>query len=564
MLDDTGLPVLIAEGEFKAMASWRCASHKSDAPRFVPVSVEGVYSYRGTIGKTIGPKGDRRDVKGMIPDIERIAWKGRKVIIAYDADADQNPKVRGARWQLRTALIERGATVGVLEWPIEDGKGIDDWLARIGPDHVLSEIAKVTFSDWRSLLIRNDRGKLIACCENAALMLENSPEWAGVLGYNEFTGGFVILKPAPPPITALVGQEIEDHFDTQVVRWLERKGVMVKPDLVRRVVDVLARQNPYHPIREYLERLPQWDGVKRIGTWLIDYCGVRSSDEKPNVYAMAIGEKFLISAVARVMEPGCKADHLLVLEGPQGIGKSTAARILASDAFFSDQLADMGCKDASMQLRGIWILELSELDALNRAESARAKAFFSQQRERFRLPYGHRVVEIKRQCVFIGTTNAEIWMKDETGGRRFWPVRCRSIDVQRLKTDRDQLFAEALYRYRSNVSWWLDDPDLVREAMEEQRARYAEDVWQEKVLEYAADLARGTGAAETEESKPRGYATVPEILNRLGIETARQDQAAANRVARCLKAGKWERYSKRLPDGKRQWRYRPERRDEHE
>src|SRR5262249_42457903 len=154
------------------------------------------------------------------------------------------------------------------------------------------------------------------------------------------TGGYVIQKEAPSPITAQIGQEIEDHFDTEVVRWLERKGVMAKPDMVRRVVDGWARRHPYHPIKEYLESLPPWDGVKRIGTWLIDYCGVDSSDQEPNVFAMAVGEKFLISAVARVMEPGCKVDTLLVLEGPQGIFKSMVPRILAGDNYFSDQLGE--------------------------------------------------------------------------------------------------------------------------------------------------------------------------------------------------------------------------------
>ena len=145
MLDDTRLPVLITVGEFKAIASWRCSIHQSDSPRFVPLSVAGVYGYRGTTGKTAGPMGDRRDVKGTIADFERIAWKGRRVIIAYDADAEDNPKVRAARRHLSSVLIERSATVGILQWPIGDGKGIDDWLAKIGPDHVLAEIGKVKF-----------------------------------------------------------------------------------------------------------------------------------------------------------------------------------------------------------------------------------------------------------------------------------------------------------------------------------------------------------------------------------------------------------------------------------
>jgi hypothetical protein len=548
VLTDPSLPLIIAEGEFKALALWRLANCLTTSPRFMPVSVGGVYNWRGTIGKTEGANGERRDVKGVIPDIERIAWKDRRVVIAYDADAEKNPTVRAARSQLARALIERGAQVGCLEWPIKEGKGIDDRLANVGPDKVLADIAAIEFGGWQTRLLRNDKGKLLSCYENVALFLQNSPEWVGVLGYNEFTGGNFVLQQPPAPITAVAGSELDDHFDTESVRWLERRGLMVKPDLVRRVVDTTARSNSYHPVRDYLESLPAWDGKPRISSWLIVYCGVESSDENPDRYVMAVGEKFLISAVARIFEPGCKADHILVLEGEQGIGKSTAARILAGE-WFTDQLGEMGSKDAAMQARGVWIVELSELGTLGRSETAREKAFISQQAERFRLPYGHRLVHVPRQCVFIATTNLETWLKDETGGRRFWPVHCRGIDLKALQHDRDQLWAEALARYRAGVPWWLEDPEVIQMAAEEQHGRYFEDVWQDKVIQYAEDEASLPAGA------PRCSASVPEILRRLGIETARQDQTAANRVARCLRVGGWRR-AYVGPRGAREWRYR--------
>jgi Virulence-associated protein E-like domain/Domain of unknown function (DUF3854) len=334
LLTATFTPVIVTEGEFKSLALWAASNHNSQPPRFVPVSVPGVWNWRGTVGKTTNAKGERVDVKGAIPDIDRITWKGRRVIIAFDADVEKNPKVRAARWQLTAALMERGVVVGLLEWPIDEGKGIDDRIAQLGPERVLADIASVQFGGWHSRLLRGDNGKLLSCYDNAAMWFENSADWAGVLGYNEFTGGHSVLKPPPSPITAEVGSELQDHFDTEAVRWLERRGIMVKPDVVRRVVDATVRRNTYHPVRDYLEALPPWDGQRRTGSWLIDYCGVESSDENPNLYAMAVGEKFLISAVARIMQPGCKADHLLVLEGAQGMGKSTAVRILAGDEWF--------------------------------------------------------------------------------------------------------------------------------------------------------------------------------------------------------------------------------------
>ena len=474
-------------------------------------------------------------------------------------DVQQNPKVRAARWHLTTALMERGAVVGFLEWPIEEGKGIDDRLATQGPDRVLAEIAAVEFGDWHTRLLRDEAGRLIPCYENVALFLENSPEWIGVLGYNEFTSGYFILKPPPSPVTAPAGSEIEDHFDTEALRWLERRRLMVKPDLVRRVLDLIARRNSYHPVRDYLDSLPPWDGVPRIGTWLTDYCGVASSDSSPNNYAMAVGEKFLISAVKRVIDPGAKCDSVLVLEGHQGIGKSTVPRILAGDDWFSDQLADMGSKDASLQLRGLWIVELSELDVLNRAELARAKAFLSQQTERFRLPYGRRVVQVPRQCVFIGTTNSDTWLKDETGGRRFWPVRCQTIDLDGLRRDRDQLWAEALHHYRAGATWWLDDAEMVREAAEEQRKRYQADVWQEQIakwLEHPTSRLDGQGHPVADFSSAPDSVTMADVLHHcIGKQLGMWNQSDKIRISGCLTALGWGRF-KAGPKNAREWRYR--------
>jgi hypothetical protein len=549
-LADPSLPVIITEGEFKAMALWRLANYQTAAPVFMPLSIAGVDNWRGIIGKTEGANGDRQDIKGMIPDLERIIWKDRRVAIAFDADAEKNSRVRAARGRLIAALIERGAIVGLMEWPSHEGKGIDDRLASVGPDKVLADIEAIEFGGWHTRLLRNERGKLMPCYENVALFLQNSPEWVGTLGYNEFTGGHFVLNAPPAPITATVGSELEDHFDTETVRWFECHFVMVKPDLVRRVVDSIARRNSYHPVRDYLESLPAWDGTPRIGSWLVDYCGVESSDANPNQYAMEVGQKFLISAVARIFEPGCKVDHMLVLEGPQGIGKSSTVHILAGE-WFTDQLGEMGSKDAAMQVRGAWIIELSELGTLGRTETAREKAFISQQMERYRLPYGHRLVHIPRQCVFIGTTNADTWLKDETGGRRFWPVPCQQIELSALERDRDQIWSEALARYRDGVKWWLEDPGVIQEAIEEQRGRYIEDAWQAKVAAYANEEAV---RAQSGYPDGRGSVSVPEILARL-VDTAKQDQAAANRVARCLKVAGWQRVNTG-PRGAREWRYR--------
>jgi predicted P-loop ATPase len=536
MLEDVALPILITQGEYKAIAAWRCACWESARPRFVSLAVAGLWSWKG-------------EEAGLIPDIARIAWRGRKVILAYDVDAKVNPKVRGARWRLTSALVDQGAVVGILEWPPENGKGIDDWLARVGPEPVLEAIRQVNFGDWHSRLIRSADGDLAACIDNAALMFEHSPDWEEVLGYNEFDGGYYVRRPPPSPVHAQPGEEITDIFDTEAVRWLERRHVMVTPSVVHAVVNLVAHRNPFHPVREYLHGLPQWDGEERLSTWLRDYCGVIHSDVCPNCFAMEAGRKFLISAVARIEQPGCKADHVLVFEGLQGIGKSEVPRILAGDKFFTDDLAELGSKDSGMQVRGVWMLELAELGQLIRADPVAAKAFFTRQTERFRPPYGRRLIRVPRQCVFVGTTNNDIWMQDETGNRRYWPVRCGQLKLEDLRRDRDQLWAEAMHAYRQGEHWWLETRDLIQEALEEQQGRLAEDPWREHISAYV-----NNEDYFGEKIRQDGI-TVWQVLRQcLDMDIDKMDQRAANRVARCLKALGWERRRSR-EDGEREWRY---------
>ena len=432
LLGDPMLPVVITEGEFKTLALWRAAHHRaSSRPRFLPLGVSGVYNWRGTIGKTVGPDGSRMDVKGAIPDLDWIVWAGRRVVIAYDADAVTKELVRIARSALAAHLRGRGALVGFLEWDIDRGKGIDDHLAAVGPDMVLDEIAHVDFagSAWKKDLLRSKppmnttEGRILPVLANAIAAFRHAPEWGGVLAFNEFGFGTVVLKPAPWGVVPK--GEWTDHEDRLAAEWLQRQGILVSVDVAGQAVQTAARDHPFHPVKAYLQGL-RWDGVERLDRWLSTYLGADDTD-----YSRAVGSRWLISAVARIFQPGAKADCCLILEGPQGIRKSTALRTIAGE-YFTDELADLGSKDAAMQTRGVWIIELSELDNLSHAEVARIKAFMSRTTDRFRPPYGMRLVESPRQCVFAGTVNHGTYLRDETGGRRFWPVVCGRIDVEGL------------------------------------------------------------------------------------------------------------------------------------
>jgi predicted P-loop ATPase len=255
---------------------------------------------------------------------------------------------------------------------------------------------------------------------------------------------------------------------------------------------------------------------------------------------------FLISAIARIFQPGCKAANLPILEGKQGVGKSTAAETLF-EPWFSDELADLGSKDAAMQTAGVWCIEVAELNAMTRGEISKIKAFISRKTDRFRPPYGRRVAEFSRQAVFLGTTNSVGYLKDETGARRNWPIECGKLDIAGLRDVRDQLWAEANQLYHAGAAWWIVNSNVLKLAEEEQAGRYIGDPWDHDVAKYLNHLS-ATGGSNS--------VTVHQILEQaVGMPIERRGQTEQNRVARILRSMGWERYQERSADG-RTWRYR--------
>src|SRR5262249_5849013 len=216
-----------------------------------------------------------------------------------------------------------------------------------------------------------------------------------------------------------------------------------------------------------------WDGIKRIDNFAEKYLGAEATEYHRNV-----SRCMFIAAVARIMRPGCKHDHMPILEAPQGKFKSTAIELLFSP-WFTDELAEFGSKDASMQVRAAWGIEVAELAAMTRGEIERVKAFITRKVDRFRPSYGRRVIEVPRQSVFIGSTNIDPDRKDETGGRRFWPIQCGTIDPEAIKRDRDQLWAEAVALLDAGAVWWLSGVTAVTQAREQQANRYQDDPWQQ-------------------------------------------------------------------------------------
>ena len=543
-LIDASLPILLTEGEKKGLALWSLGRHNlteaAICPRWLAVALPGVWNWRGTISKAPGPDGDRRDVKGVIPDFDRVTWKSRRVAIIFDRNVATNDSVAAARRELAKELTRRGASVEVIDLPDLDGvNGVDDLIGAWGADKTLDLIRtaartlEVIASAWDLLLIKNSKGKPVTCLENALEALTYAPEWQGVLGFNE-SSLQVIATAAPPWNSRAVPFGWRDDDDVRAAAWMQRQGIMVGQEITGQAIQTIARENSFHPIRDYLNSL-KWDGIARIDDWLTLYIGVDPSD-----YVRTVGAKFLIGGVARVYRPGCKNDSCLILEGPQGSLKSTALRTLA-DPWFTDDMPELGTKDAALQTRGVWIIELAELDAMTRAEVSRIKSFMSRSTDRFRPPYGKHLIETPRECVFAGTVNHSNYLKDETGARRFWPVACGAVHIDELRRDRDQLWAEAVLRYRAGHSWWLDSEALVKAAADEQQKRYDADPWQ-PVIEQGIE--------------GREYVTMEQILTEC-LDKPKKDwtQGDKNRIARSLKALGWDRYQKRLETG-REWRYR--------
>ena len=324
--------------------------------------------------------------------------------------------------------------------------------------------------NWRDRLVYK-KGEITPCVANVVELLRHSAVYSSAVGYDEFAMRVVKLAATPDHFAAPdeVG-EWSDTDDTYCAIWLTQKhGLTAGTGLVNEGVNLVARENAFHPVRRYLQALA-WDNEPRLDFWLERYLGVPLSD-----YSRRVASWYLIGMVKRVLEPGCKFDYCLVLEGSQGLQKSTTFRVLGGD-WYSDTELDLHNKDAMSNIRGKWVHEFSEMGSIARAEEMRQKSFLSRQVDEFRPTYGRREIRCPRQLVFGGTTNQWQWNKDPTGGRRFWPIEITQlIDVDGLAAARDQLLAEALVRYRAGERCypdqveqreWFDPEQLKREAPE--------------------------------------------------------------------------------------------------
>lgn len=392
-----------------------------------------------------------------------------------------------------------------------------------------------TGAAWESGLLRDRYGVVKSQSANVELILANDAAWQRVVRFNEFSNAIVFT--ATPPLgflTHAMGDEWSDEDDVACVNWLQRQwGVSVGETSIRGVVALVAKGHSFDPMKDSLRSLA-WDGVSRLDTWLSRYLGAADTE-----YVRLVGKWWLISAVARALRPGCAVHHTLILEGAQGVGKSTVVQILAGEDYFLEDLGEVGSVECAKQLQGVWIIELSELDAMRKAEQTTVKRFITQRTDRFRPSYGRRVQLFHRRCVFIGTTNREDYLKDATGGRRFWPVRCGQIDLTAITRDRDQLWAEAVVMFESGAQWWPQSDAERALCGVEQNARYDEDVWTHKVSEFIRE---------------KKHVRTHEVLEAVGVEAGRMGGENAKRVGAILLRLGWEQ-ERRRDDGVRERRW---------
>jgi putative DNA primase/helicase len=347
--------------------------------------------------------------------------------------------------------------------------------------------------NWKNELYRTGgpSSKIKRVVANGMVALRHAPEWQGSLRFDELSQAILIGRQPPDPWP----QEIKyqprpwnEQDDSLFSEWLTRQGIDLSSCGASEAALTVARESPFHPIRDYLNSLV-WDGKPRVSTWLFDYLGASSVGEVKD-YHSAIGKKWLISGIARIMNPGCQVDHVLIFEGLQGNGKSSLLRELChQESWFSDQSPDLNdSRDASMSLEGKWIIELAELEAFKGVNHERLKAFISRRTDHIRRPWGKRFIDVPRQSIFAGSTNRDDYFNDETGNRRYWPFQATKLDIAGVRAARDQLWAEAYTLYKDKTPHWLDTQELRKLAAEAQDRRFETDPWEEEIEAHVSGL----------------------------------------------------------------------------
>ncbi len=442
--------------------------------------------------------------------------------------ADDEEVIR-RKWR-SLAMKPNGVKLGTLLKALSDaGKGglIEEVLRAPAcedfPDDIALPALKAepTFMTVKGVIVANYRNT------------QRAVEAGGFgVGYDELAQRYC-LRAERLPWTVDIGREVNDDLIRIIREWImEQFGFEPKREDVSDVLFALATKNTFNPVVEYLDGLT-WDGVPRVDRLFPSYFG--SAD---GAYERAVGRKLMLAAVRRMRCPGAKFDMVPIIEGKQGSGKTSALRVLGRDWHSDAELGRVDGKDSAAALHGVWIMELGELTAMNKAEVDHLKAFVTRTEDRYRPPYGKTVKTYPRRCVFVGTTNSGSYLRDHTGNRRYLPVATGDIDLEALKRDRDQLWAEASRLEATGETLALPQT-LWADAAEKQGDRMIDDPWLDRLRAYV-------------ECRPDKTRFLSEELLEQAVEVpcSRRNQNDAKRVSMLMAKLGW-RHKTNLRDGQR-------------
>lgn len=371
---------------------------------------------------------------------------------------------------------------------------------------MMADNTVIPLNAWKGKLQSNGKGGVKKSMTNLMLFLKNLPEFGMTLRWNELAQR-----------AEWNGRPLEDADLVDVRLILEEHNYEPTVGDILPAVMRHAKENAFHPVRDYLRSL-KWDGTPRLDHWLYLCLG---APETP--FTQAVGRKTLIAAVARAFKPGCKVDTVLVLEGPQGLKKSTAIAKLFGDEFTAESvnLFDQHNKMV-MAMMGAWVVELAEFIAIQKKDQNTVKGMLSMRSDRVVLPYAKMASDHPRQCVFFGTINPgdSGYLTDSTGNRRYWPVEVTKCDIDLIVDRRDQIWAEAYKAFRDGETWWFDSAEEEALAKVEVEKRDEYDIW----IELLSERLSG-----------RNNLTTAEALQAIGVPGERMDRRAELRAARCMR-----------------------------
>jgi predicted P-loop ATPase len=358
----------------------------------------------------------------------------------------------------------------------------------------------------------NTTGTPVANMDNAVRVLERWPDFKDAFWYDEFSNRVYTTWDCEE-------KEWDDHDTLRLTLFLQRDfGIRLLKDTAANAAMILmAKKNTINAPRQWMESLT-WDGRPRILSFFTNALGADASE-----YTESASMNFWISLAARIFQPGCKADNMVILEGMQGIQKSSALFEIGGD-WFAESGTSITDKDFFQQLPGKMLIEIAELDSFSKADHKRIKGVLSRRVDRYRPSYGRHSMDFLRQCIFVGSTNEHKYLEDATGGRRFFPIRCGKIDLEMIKRDRDQLFAEAVARFKSGETWW-EMPEQETKAIQESRRE--KDEWESLISNHMS-------------LQTSSFITMSDIArDALGLKPERLDKPTQRRIAQAIRGAGW-------------------------